>query len=469
VFHASIPTKNNVIMNSLYAPLVLPDIQAIVNSFVAAGGSCYLVGGAVRDAVLGVPIKDIDIEVHGLLSEAVQKILQNFGTVHLVGKVFGVFKIDGIQADWSLPRVDAAGRKPEVTIDVRMAMVDALRRRDLTMNAMAINLATGEFIDPFHGREDMQAGILRATDTERFTEDPLRFYRVMQFISRFNMQPDAALNAVCKKMDIHAVSRERIEQEFEKMLMLSTAPSRGLRWLKKIGRLAEIFPELGALCDVPQNPKWHPEGDVFEHTMQALDAVYLENLDYALRRIVSYAALCHDLGKSSMTREVNGVIKSIGHDYAGVPVARVLLHRITREIDLVSAVCLLVEHHMAPGMFASQGAGPAAYKRLACKLTPLVNLRMLAYVAYADKRGRSVAGVPSSGPLPDVDLFIARAHELGILDGPEEPIISGRDLISVVAPGPLVGKLVQQAYDIQINESLCDKEVLLRRVLSKIK
>lgn len=454
-------------MNYMHA-LVSPDLQVIVNSLLGAGGSCYLVGGAVRDQVLGMPLKDIDIEIHGLMSELVQEILSKFGIVRLVGKTFGVFKIDGICADWSLPRTDTAGRKPEVHIDVHMTIVEALRRRDLTMNAMAINLATGEFVDPFNGRADMAMGLLRAPDSTRFVEDPLRFYRVMQFVSRFNMVPDSGLDAVCKTMDIIGVSRERIEQEFEKMLLLSEIPSLGLRWIQKIGRLPEIFPELGALCGVPQNPKWHPEGDVFEHTMQALDAVSFEKLDQHMRRIVAYAVLCHDLGKITMTRVIDGVIKSIGHDYAGVPIARVFLKRITHEIRLIDTVCLLVYHHMAPGQFALQGARAAAYKRLACKLAPLTNLEMLACVARSDKRGRSITGMPECIELLDIDLFVVRARELGVLQGIEAPVITGRDLLEFVTPGELVGKLVRKSYDIQINEGIRNKEILLRRILPKI-
>ena len=179
-----------------------------------------------------------------------------------------MFRLHGLDVDWSLPRADSSGRKPQVYIDPFMSFKEAFRRRDLTINAMGIDILSGELIDPFGGRSDLDDKLLRTPDVRLFIQDPLRFFRVMQFISRFEMIPDDKLIDVCKTMDISNISRERIEVEFEKMLLQSHLPSRGIRWIQVIDRLSEVLPELFATVGIQQNPEWHTEGDVFEHTMQ---------------------------------------------------------------------------------------------------------------------------------------------------------------------------------------------------------
>ncbi len=247
-------------------------IELIIAALDRAGATVLLVGGAVRDLLLSLPVKDLDIEVHGLALPELEKILKQFGPVSLVGKSFGVLRVHGLDIDWSLPRSDSGGRKPTVTVDPHLSLHDAFIRRDLTVNAMGINLKTFELIDPFDGLADLQNKILRTPDVQFFAQDPLRLFRVMQFIGRFNMQPDKQLNDICAAMDISTISTERIELEFEKLLLKSARPSLGIRWLRQIGRLKEIMPELYRTIGVEQNREFHPEGDVFEHTMQAIDA-----------------------------------------------------------------------------------------------------------------------------------------------------------------------------------------------------
>ena len=275
-----------------------PKLPLILKAIEADEGHAYFVGGMVRDMLIGLPIKDIDIEVHGLTEEQLAQILQKFGHVDLVGKSFGVLKVHGIDIDWSLPRKDSSGRKPTVEIDPHMPIDQALARRDVAVNAMAIHATSQMLIDPFNGLQDIEDGVLRSPNIDFFSQDPLRFFRIMAFISRLEMYPDLVLHTLCTTMPIESVSRERIEQEFAKMLLRSKRPSLGIRWLKQIGRLKELLPELAATVGVEQSPKWHPEGDVFEHSMQALDAA--AQLEYASdeeKLTILYAALCHDLGK----------------------------------------------------------------------------------------------------------------------------------------------------------------------------
>ena len=421
----------------------------------------------VRDLLLGLAMKDIDIEVHGMPFEELEALLKRFGEVSLVGKSFGVLRYPGLDIDWAVPRIDAAGRKPEVSIDPFMPIKDAFARRDLTINAMGINAKTGELIDPFGGQQDLESKILRAPNEHFFAEDPLRLFRVMQFISRFGMMPDEALNELCKKMNIKAVSRERIEKEFEKMLLKSKRPSCGIRWLKDIGRLAELLPELAATIGIAQDAEYHPEGDVFEHTMQTLDAA--AQLPYEndhIKLIALYAALCHDLGKVSTSEKQDGRITSIGHAQKSAEYARSMMKRITDNKDLIDAVTKLVKYHMAPLQFIDNNASAAAYKRLANKLAPHASLALLIDLAIADKRGRNPEShEPLKEMYADIDEFRKRAMNAQVLEAVEKPLLYGRDVADIVEPGPKMGELLKRAYEIQMEEGFTDKEKLKQRLL----
>ena len=486
----------------------LKNFIPIISALKQKGATCYLVGGSVRDLILGRAIKDIDIEVHTVSAEQLEQTLCQFGTVKLVGKQFGVFMLTKLDADWSLPRIDSKGRKPTVEVDVDMGIEKALLRRDITMNAMAIDitklcdnfdevvkrLESGEsvtqvidIVDPYGGLEDINKKQLRAVDEKLFLEDPLRFYRVMQFVARFEMDPDEQLTTICKTMDLHdmqtkkPIARERIYEELKKMFLKSAAPSRGFRWLVSIGRLKQTYPEIFALIDTPQREDYHPEGDVFEHTMQALDAAagideYIEkHLPEASSDVIQenkwllmLAVLCHDFGKPDSTDEN---LRSHGHDKAGVPHAKSFLKRITDNIILIKAVAKLVEYHMQPLVLYKQGAKGPAYKRLARKLAPVVTAWQLALVALCDRLGRNPDGNKPFASLQDqktareLDHFIASCEQAQITHGPEESILKGKDLLDVIEPGPQMGKVLDEAYLIQIEEDVKDKEELKRRIL----
>ncbi len=455
-------------MNALFSQY--PGLRDILQALQQQGARAYLVGGSVRDIVLQLPIKDYDIEVHGIELEPLRTLLENFIPVDLVGKSFGVLRSFTIPVDWSLPRSDAAGRKPVVHIDTSLTIEEALKRRDLTMNAMAINMHTNELIDPFNGLRDIEQKVLRSPDPYFFIQDPLRFFRVVQFISRFEMLPDEALTEVCKKMDLTEISRERIEQEFEKLFLLSKKPSLGLRWYQSISRLKELLPELAILSNVPQEPAWHPEGDVFEHTMQAIDiAATNTGLDRMTHLKLLYGVLCHDLGKATTTRMIDGRLRSYEHEIAGVPFAQSLLKRITENHELIGTVSLLVRHHMSPGMFVKHNSSARAYKRLALQLSSHTNLELLTLLADADRRGRQVDRHIPKERDADIMKFAERAREYGVFEKPEEPIVKGRDLLTMVEAGPILGTLVKRAYEIQIEENIHDKSELIKRVMSGIK
>ena len=354
-------------------------------------------------------------------------------------------------------------------IDPHMNIADAFKRRDLTINAMGIDLKTFELIDPWNGLHDLKAGILRAPDAHLFMEDPLRLLRVMQFIGRFEFKPDAQLNQICERMSLAGVSVERIEAEFDKLFLKSKRPSLGIRWLQEIGRLQEILPELAATVGVAQEPEWHPEGDVFEHTMQAIDAAELVGyVDSQEKLKAVYGVLCHDLGKVTTTRIIDGRLRSLGHDQESAVLAKTMLKRLTRRIELIDAVVKLARYHMAPGQFVHDGAKMPAYKRLAIKLAPDATLELLAKVALADKRGRNPdSHLPLTKDMPEIAEFLERARQANVIHKPEDPVLQGRDLAGIVEPGPAMGALLKQAYEIQIEEGIKDKQELLSRILKK--
>lgn len=293
----------------------------------------------------------------------------------------------------------------------------------------------------------------------------------MQFVARFEMSPDRTLNAICKKMDISKVSRERIESEFKKLLLKSKHPSRALDWLDKIKRLADVLPEVASLKGVKQNPKWHPEGDVYEHTKQALDAAAALPYDSdAEKLIIMYAALCHDLGKAKTTVIKNGVITSYRHEIAGVALSKKLLKRIMNTNVIIQAVAKLVRTHMYPLQLVAGLASNKAYKRLALKTSPQVTLEMLAKLVIADKSARNPKkNGPLKRALPEVDEFITNAKKAHAYLGVEARILQGKDLMPEIEPGPLMGTLVKAAYKIQLDEGIHDKRVLKKRVLQRYK
>lgn len=446
-----------------------PPTQTIVQALVNAGAQVFLVGGAVRDLILceHATIPDLDIEVHGLSLEQLEIQLAPFGVVMSIGKAFGVLRIAGLEVDWSLPRIDAKGRKPQVCLEKDLSITQALQRRDLTMNAMALDLTTFELHDPFGGCEDFFHKRLRTPDPAFFIEDPLRFYRVMQFVGRFETEPDAELNDLCKTMSLADVSRERIEMEFVKLFLKSRRPSLGLRWLDTVQRLTEILPEINILHGVQQQPQWHPEGDVFEHTMQAVDAAAALTYECEEQKLVTiYAALVHDCGKAITTKYLDGRWRSFGHEIEGVDLAQKLMQRICLCKRSIETVCRLVRYHMAPGVLVRDGGSPASFKRLAFNLAPVASIRLLAQLGFADKRGRNGAGhEPLCSRLEDIEEFCVYAQKYGVFDGPEAAVLTGADLLDCITPGPALGEAVKRAYQIQINKGVSDKNELKRRVL----
>ncbi|HUU28883.1 MAG TPA: HD domain-containing protein [archaeon] len=456
-------------MSFKVAPETIQNISSIARRIYDSGGRAFFVGGFVRDSLLGRKPKDIDIEVYGLSMETLQKILAESGKIILVGRQFGVLRVAGLDVDWSVPRQDSAGRHPRVAADPSMTPAEASRRRDLTMNSMLQDVLTGEILDPWSGQRDMEQGVLRTPDSGLFVEDPLRFYRVMQFAARFEMQPGPELNEVCQRMDIAKVSVERIEEEFNKLLLEADRPSLGLRWLNELGRLPEVLPELAPLKDTPQDPEWHPEGNVWRHTLQVVDAAAaLRSGDKQRDLILMWAALCHDIGKPVTTAMREGHIRSMEHDREGEKLTKALLKRLVKTSLIVKGVSKLVAEHMKVLQFYQNKSTEKGFKRLALKLAPEADLELLAALALADSRGINTEGdLPLNVESEMVDWFLKTARESQVSKEPEKPVLLGRHLIGIIEPGPEMGKILKKAYRIQIDEGVRDVEVLKRKVIGE--
>ena len=434
----------------------------------SAGGRALLVGGCVRDPFMGSTPKDWDLEVYGLEPPTLRALLDRFGSVNVVGEAFTVYKI-GPDMDVSLPRRERkSGRGHRAFVidgDPTMSVEEATSRRDFTVNAMLQDPLTEELIDPFHGLADLENRILRAVSAETFGEDSLRVLRAAQFAARFEFEIDEATVALCRQIDLSDLPPERVWGEMEKLLLQAERPSLGFKWLQKLTALERLFPEIGALIDVPQDPEWHPEGDVFIHTLLTIDRAheFLEGLSYPRKVTVMLAAVAHDFGKPSTTEFLEGRWRSRGHEEAGVPPTESFLDRVNihtiEGYDVRSQVIALVREHLKPGEFfkKSEEVGDGAFRRLARKC----ELDLLYRVASADSLGRNADWVPREQwyDAEAQEWFIARAKELEVAQAAPKPILLGRHLLELgVAPGPHMGDLTRAVYEMQLDGRVTNLE-----------
>ena len=426
-----------------------------------AGGRALLVGGCVRDELMGVPPKDWDLEVYGVAPERLREILDQFGPVNVVGEAFTVYKL-GHDLDVSMPRRERkSGRGHRAFViegDPSMSIVEASRRRDFTINAILKDPLTEEIIDPFDGRRDIEQGVLRAVSAETFGEDSLRVLRAAQFAARFEFRVAPETVELCRAIDLSDLPAERIWGELEKLLLRARQPSIGLGWLHALGVLEKIFPEIYALIDVPQDPEWHPEGDVFVHTRLTVDRArqLIDELGYPRQVTVMLAGLAHDFGKPATTEFIDGRLRSRGHEAAGVApsesfLARINMHTIDG-FNVRAQVIALVREHLKPGEFFKKRdeVGDGAFRRLARRCEP----DLLYRVAKADSLGRNAPWVPREKWYGSEaqEWFIERARELDVEQRPPEPLLLGRHLLGLgVEPGPRVGEITRAVYEMQLD------------------
>ena len=423
-----------------------------------AGGRALIVGGWVRDQLRRQP-SDIDLEVFEIPQDRLAELLRGLGRVEAVGQSFPVYKVvrpgsGGDAIDVALPRRESkkgrGHRGFEVVGDPFMSVEDAARRRDFTINAIFWDPLTGAYEDPFHGRDDIERRVLRAVDLNTFGDDSLRVLRAVQFAARFEFALDDDTAALCRRIPLDDLPAERIWGELEKLLLQAERPSIGFALALDLGVIDRLLPELKPLVGCEQEPEWHPEGDVWTHTLMVIDQARALNGDVDRPRLITLmlGAVCHDLGKPPTTAVIDGRIRSLDHEQAGVEPTLALLDRLNVHsidgFDVRGQVIGLVAHHLKPGMFHKAGnVGDGAFRRLAQK----VDLELLARLARADCLGRS-GGFDCSA----MDWFIERARALGVEHRPPAPLLLGRHLLALgLSPGPAVGEILKQVYEKQLD------------------
>jgi tRNA nucleotidyltransferase (CCA-adding enzyme) len=449
----------------------LDQARAMAAAVRAAGGRALIVGGWVRDRVMGRTSKDIDIEVYGVDALRLRQLLESLGRVDTVGESFQVYKVGDI--DVSLPRRESKSgrghRAFEVTGDPAMSIAEAARRRDFTVNAIAWDPITEEYLDPFDGRGDIGRRLLRVVDRERFLDDSLRVLRAVQFAARLELRLDDEARELCRTIALDDLPAERVWGEIEKLLF-APRPSIGFALAMDLDVVAKLFPELQALAGCPQEPEWHPEGDVWVHTLQVIDQARgrIDDLPRPSQIAVMLGAVCHDFGKPSTTAVIDGRIRSMAHEEQGVAPALAFLDRLNvRSIDgydVRQQVAGLVAQHLKPGAWfkVRDEVGDGAFRRLAHK----VDLELLARLATADCLGRQ----PGRFDCSAMDWFLERARSLGVEHRPPAPILLGRHLLELgLKPGPRVGEILKAVYEQQMDGSVVNLEqalVTAKRILA---
>jgi tRNA nucleotidyltransferase (CCA-adding enzyme) len=509
-------------MNNLtdrMTPITDTDLtRALAKRISEFGGTAYLVGGAVRDELMGYAPKDNDVEVFGIEEDRLLPILRGFAvdrnffnasttggtTVSIVGKSFKVFKLrdeTGEEVDVSIPRRDvkvAPGHRGfEVTADPFMSITQAASRRDFTINAIYKDILTGQLFDPFVGIVAIENKMITMVDSNAFSEDPLRVLRAIQFAARFGFTIEFFTWKEMKKVDLTELPAERLFTELEKLLLQSENPGSALFTLKALN--SPMFSILQDLSQTPQDLKWHPEGDVLTHTTMALNeaakllrktvdvggnfhAPQGDVMTRAEKLTVMLAVLAHDFGKATTTIVNNAMAegRTTAHDHAkaGIAPATAFLDRLgvytIDGFDVRSQVLALVEHHLSPPqLFEAKRKDPSvnvprALRRLALK----VRLDLLAMVSLADMLGRGRGAAEEENSQGIIRWFLSFAEAAEVADSAPKPILMGRHLLDQMTAGPDMGFVLKKVFEAQLDgrvTNLQEAKDLSMEILGRLK
>lgn len=425
------------------------------------GGRAWFVGGYVRDALWGRENKDIDMEVHGLTPGQLESVLDSLGQRLSMGESFGIYALRGYGIDIAMPRketVRGSGHRDfDVFVDPCLGTEKAAVRRDFTVNAMMQDILTGEVVDHFGGREDLERRVLRHVNDRSFAEDPLRVLRGAQFAARFAMTVAPETVELCRGMKLDSLPRERIEGELKKALLKADRPSIFFEVLRQMDQLHHWFPELEALIGVEQNPRFHAEGDVWTHTMLVLDAAAGQRHKVREPYALMLAALTHDFGKVVCTERIDGVIHAYGHETHGLPLVQRFLNRLTGEKRLTDHVLKLVEFHMKPNTMAAVGASVKSTNRL---FDSVPEPGALICLAEADYQGQRIEG-PSQSQEPFLQERLAVYKQTMA-----RPYVMGQDLIAAgLTPGKEFSELLAYAHKLRL--AGVDKAAALKQTLAQ--
>ena len=424
------------------------------------GGSAYFVGGFVRDALAGRENKDVDMEVHGITPQCLKEILSGLGQLITIGESFGIFSLKGYSLDIAMPRKEEARgrghRDFDIFVDPFIGTEGAARRRDFTCNALMQNVLTGQIIDHFGGQEDLKTGILRHVNDLSFAEDPLRVLRAAQFAARFDFRVAPETIELCRGMELKHLPRERVEGELKKALLKAEKPSIFFEVLRQMEQLDIWFPELKALIGVPQNPTYHAEGDVWNHTMLVLDEGARLRHRTAQPLWFMLSCLTHDFGKAVCTEEINGVLHAYEHEVKGLPLAEAFLGRLTSETKLIEYVLNLTELHMKPNTVAGVRSSIKTTNRM---FDRAIDPEGLLCIALADDRGRI-----STVHQKDNEAFLRERLDI-FKEIMARPHVMGRDLMEAgLTPGADFAEILRYAHKLRL--AGVDKANALKQTLA---
>jgi len=442
-----------IVLNSDSSASLPAEVLQLCRLLANAGGQAWLVGGCVRDLLLGIKPVDYDLEAYGLNVGALNDCLRQVGRCEMVGKQFGVHKLwfKGMQIDVALPRTEAkAGvghRGFDIQTNPELSPEVATLRRDFTINAMMFDPLQDKLLDLHGGQSDLDARILRHVSIA-FTEDPLRPLRAMQFAARFQLTLAPETATLCRKLlpEADNLPSTRIWSEWRKWCH-APWPSYGLRALECSGWLT-CYLELNLLQDCPQDARWHPEGNVWLHTLQVVDQAatiaQTNKLDRHQREHLVFAALCHDLGKPATTIQHRaGRIGAPGHSEAGAPLSRQFLSRIHAPGRIVKYILPLVRDHIT---HMHSEPTMRSVRRLAYRLQP-ASIELWEMLVQADASGRLPA--PPSRPAA---RWLELAQTMRQHRQPMPRIVNGAMLMDMgVLPGPAMGRMLARAYEAQLN------------------
>ena len=418
----------------------------ILNKIRSAGFTAYFAGGAVRDRLLGRTPKDYDIATNALP----EQIEELFEKTVAVGKAFGVIMVvqNGIETEVATFREDAGyqdGRRPD-SVHFCGAEEDA-KRRDFTINGMFYDPVSDEVIDYVGGKADLEKKIIRAIgDPERrFAEDHLRMLRAVRFAHTLGFSIDPATRAAIKNhaADLAKISVERIENEFSRTLVESLRPGDALRELVDLGLMEQIIPEVLPMIGQEQPPEFHPEGDVFEHTVLML------NLMQNPTRPLAYTVLLHDVGKPSTAFMGEDRLRFHGHETKSAEMAEEILRRLKLPVKEIKQIVTAVRGHMR-------------FKDVMKMNRSTLRKLMGADTFDLEMELHRVDCEGSHGLLDNYDFLLKKVEEMKNEPVLPENWISGRDLIELgVPPGPRIGELLKLAYDAQLEGRFENRETLL--------
>jgi len=425
------------------------------------GGRTFLVGGFVRDQILGRDNKDIDIEIHGVTPAQLEGILDSLGTRTEMGADFGIFGLRGYDLDIAMPRKEEATgrghRDFKVYVDPFLGTEKAAKRRDFTMNALMQDVLTGEIIDHFGGIEDTKHGLIRHVNSVTFVEDPLRVLRAAQFAARFEFCVADETIELAKTMDLTTLARERILGELEKALLKAKRPSIFFEEMRKMQQLSSWFAEVESLIGVIQSPVHHPEGDVWTHTMMVLDQAAALKSEASNPLGFMISALVHDFGKViTTTVEEDGRIRSLQHEVKGLPMIKTFLNRITTETKLIKYVLNMAEFHMKPNIMAAQKASRKSTNKM---FDDSIDPKGMILFARADALGK---GNPEERA--ETEAFLAERLQV-FEQTMAKPFVMGADLVKAgLKPGPQFSEILAYSHKLRLAE--IDKEDALRQTLA---